>query len=98
MKQISSQLYNKSNFAQYLADKYNLPLKTAETVLKTVFDEMTSALLSGQRVEIRNFGSFAVKKYKGYKGRNPKNKQSIRVKPKRIPVFKAGRIKDILNP
>lgn len=97
MKQISPHLYNKSKFAQHLADKHNLPLKTAETVLKTVFDEMTAALLRGQRVEIRNFGSFAVKKYKGYKGRNPKNKQSIRVKPKKIPVFKVGRIKDLIN-
>ena len=97
MKQISSQLYNKSQFAQSLADKYNLPLKTAETILKTVFDEMTAALLRGQRVEIRNFGSFAVKKYKGYKGRNPKSKQSIRVKPKKIPIFKTGKIKDLIN-
>ena len=98
MKQISPQMYNKSQFAQKMADKYNLPLKTAETVLKTVFDEMTAALLRGQRVEIRNFGSFVVKKYKGYKGRNPKSKQSIRVKPKKIPFFKAGKIKEILNP
>ena len=97
MKQISSQLYNKSQLAQNLADKYNLPLKTAETALNTVFDEMITALLKGQRVEIRNFGSFAVKKYKGYKGRNPKSKQSIRVKPKKIPFFKAGKVKEIIN-
>lgn len=97
MKQISSQLYNKSEFAQHLADRHNIPLKTADTALKTVFDEMTTALLRGQRVEIRNFGSFAVKKYKGYKGRNPKSKQSIRVQPKKVPVFKAGKIKKTIN-
>ena len=97
MKQISSQLYNKSQLAQNLANKYNLPLKVVETALNTVFDEMMAALLRGQRVEIRNFGSFAVKKYKGYKGRNPKSKQSIRVKPKKIPFFKAGKIKEIIN-
>ena len=80
-----------------LAEKHSIPLKTAEIAFKTVFNEITEALLMEKRVEIRNFGSFTVKKYKGYKGRNPRSKKSIRVKAKRVPSFKPGKIKTAVN-
>ena len=97
MKQISSQFYNGSDFAEDLAKRHGLSLKTSSVALKTVFDEVTKALLNGQRVEIRGFGSFVVRKYKGYKGRNPRNRESIRVKPKRAPFFKVGKVKEKLQ-
>jgi nucleoid DNA-binding protein len=48
-------------------------------------------LKSGGRIEIRGFGSFTVRKYKAYKGRNPRNGEHVDVKPKKAPFFKVGR-------
>ncbi len=52
---------------------------------------MTQALIKGDRVEIRGVGSFKVKAYKGYTGRNPKTGVKSEVKPKRLPVFKVAK-------
>ena len=60
---------------------------------------MKDSLLAGDRVEIRGFGSFKVKGYRGYKGRNPKTGDNVEVPPKRLPVFRAGKeLKEIINP
>ena len=56
-----------------------------------MFDGFTDELKNGGRIEIRNFGIFTVRKYKAYKGRNPKNGEYVDVKPKRLPYFKVGR-------
>ena len=52
---------------------------------------MTQALINGDRVEIRGFGSFKMKAYKGYTGRNPRSGVKTEVKPKRLPFFKVGK-------
>jgi integration host factor subunit beta len=52
---------------------------------------MACALAKGQRVEIRGFGSFFVKKYRSYTGRNPKTGETVKVKPKKLPFFRCGR-------
>ncbi len=52
---------------------------------------MVNALMKGNRVEIRGLGSFKVRKYKGYEGRNPKSGEIIKVKPKKLPFFKCGK-------
>jgi integration host factor subunit beta len=52
---------------------------------------MTDALVEGNRIEIRGFGSFATKLYKPYTGRNPRTGATIQVPPKRLPCFKAGK-------
>jgi integration host factor subunit beta len=52
---------------------------------------MTAALRSGERIEIRGFGSFVVNDYKAYLGRNPKTGEPIEVKPKKLPFFKVGK-------
>ena len=49
------------------------------------------ALSAGDKVEIRGFGSFTLKKYKGYFGRNPKTGEKVEVKPKQLPVFRTGK-------
>jgi integration host factor subunit beta len=69
----------------------NLPLKKAEEVVNTVFGDMERALIEGERVEIRGLGSFKVKQYDGYKGRNPKSGEIIEVSPKKLPFFKVGK-------
>ncbi len=82
---------NKSQLIEALAKEENLPLKKAEEVVNTVFGDMEKALVRGERVEIRGFGSFKVKHYDGYKGRNPKTGEVIDVAPKKLPFFKVGK-------
>jgi len=60
-------------------------------VVNTVFSEMENALVRGERVEIRGLGSFKVKRYEGYKGRNPKTGEVIEVAQKKLPFFKVGK-------
>jgi len=82
---------NKSQLIETLSRTENLPLKKAEEVVNTVFGDMERALIEGERVEIRGLGSFKVKKYDGYKGRNPKSGEIIEVSPKKLPFFKVGK-------
>ena len=63
----------------------------AVMVVNLFFNEMTSALANGDRVEIRGLCSFYVKKYKGYTGRNPKTGKKFNVKQKKLPFFKCGK-------
>lgn len=82
---------NKSQLIEALAKDQNLALKKAEEVVNTVFGNMEEALVKGERVEIRGLGSFKVKGYDGYNGRNPKTGEIIEVTPKRLPFFKVGK-------
>jgi integration host factor subunit beta len=82
---------NKSQLIESLAKEESLPLRKAEEVVNTVFGEMEAALIRGERVEIRGLGSFKVKKYDGYKGRNPKTGEMIKVASKKLPFFKVGK-------
>jgi integration host factor subunit beta len=82
---------NKSQLIETLSRVENLPLKKAEEVVNTVFGDMERALIEGERVEIRGLGSFKVKQYDGYKGRNPKSGEIIEVSPKKLPFFKVGK-------
>ena len=52
---------------------------------------MTEALARGESIEIRGFGSFVIKKYDSYEGRNPKTGKKIQVRPKKLPFFKVGK-------
>jgi len=82
---------NKSDLIEALSKSENLTRMKAEEVVNLVFDEMTNALVAGDRVEIRGLGSFKVKNYDGYKGRNPKTGKPIKVKPKKLSFFKCGK-------
>jgi integration host factor subunit beta len=82
---------NKSEMIETLAAKKGISFKKAEEIVNTIFDAMTGALLAGERIEIRGFGSFVVNDYKAYTGRNPKTGESIAVKPKKLPFFKVGK-------
>ncbi len=62
----------------------------ARETVNLFFGSIKDALKTGDRVEIREFGSFHVKEYEGYTGRNPKTGVSVEVQPKRLPVFRAG--------
>lgn len=68
-----------------------IPLRMTEFVVRTIFSAIEQALINSDRVEIRGFGSFKVKEYRGYRGRNPRTGTPIEVKEKRIPFFKVGK-------
>ncbi len=90
---------NKSDLTRVLAKDLDLPARKAEQIVDMVFDTMNKTLVSGDRIEIRGFGSFVVNEYEGYTGRNPKTGQLIPVEGKRLPFFKAGKeLKERLNP
>ena len=82
---------NKSDLVEVLSESEDLTRMKAEEIVGLVFSEMTNALAAGDRVEIRGLGSFKVKSYDGYEGRNPKTGKHIKVKPKKLPFFKCGK-------
>lgn len=89
---------NKSDLVQSVAEKIKISNAEASIIVDTFFDSMRDALLHGDRIEIRGFGSFKIKQYKEYVGRNPKTGEFVQVKPKRMPFFKAGKgLLDNLN-
>ncbi len=81
----------KSQLIEAVAKAEGITLKMAELAVNVTFEAMEEALVNGDRLEVRGFGSFKVKKYDGYKGRNPKTGEIIEVKPKRLPFFKVGK-------
>lgn len=82
---------NKSELVEALASERDLTYKKSEEIVNIIFDSMAETLTQGGRIEIRGFGSFVVKDYKSYMGRNPKTGEIIRVKPKKLPFFKVGK-------
>lgn len=82
---------NKSDLIQVVSEKTNLTKKKAEEVIDIVFSTMNQALINGERIELRGIGSFAVKNYNPYVGRNPKTGERIQVSSKKLPFFKVGK-------
>jgi integration host factor subunit beta len=82
---------NKGDLIEALKRKNKFTREKAEQVIDLFFGEMTNALVKGDRVEIRGFGSIFVKNYGSYKGRNPKTGESVKVKAKRLPFFRCGK-------
>jgi len=82
---------NKSELIEALAESMQLPVREAASITNTIINNMTEALASGDSIEIRGFGSFVVKEYGTYTGRNPKTGEKIKVAPKRLPFFKVGK-------
>lgn len=82
---------NKSDLIVAVSKEADLTQRKSEEIINLVFETMSRALINGDRVEIRGFGSFMVKEYKGYTGRNPKTGAKIEVKDKRLPFFKTGK-------
>jgi len=82
---------NKLELIQALKDATDLSRTEATAVVDIFFNEMATALAKGERVEIRGLCSFFVKKYRSYTGRNPKTGEKVKIKPKKLPFFKAGK-------
>lgn len=72
--------------------------KNIDRVVEIIFESIVGALKDGRRVELRGFGSFAVRDRKAIVGRNPRTGESVDVAAKKVPFFKAGKqLKDLLN-
>ena len=82
---------NKAELATEVAKRTKLSQKVAKVVVDSVFEEMVKALKRGDRVEIRGFGSFVIRNYGSYQGRNPKTGMTVAVQPKKLPYFKVGK-------
>lgn len=74
-----------------LAVKMNISGSVAEAAILEIFGGMSDALVAGNRIEIRGFGSFEIRDYDGYTARNPKTGEQIEVSPKKNPFFKVGK-------
>jgi integration host factor subunit beta len=81
----------KSELIDKIAENLKLPAGKAEAIVNCVFDSMVKALEVVEGIEIRGFGSFTVREYKSYEGRNPRTGAPVHVPPKRLPFFKVGK-------
>ena len=82
---------NKSDLVERLCQDQKLPRARAELVVDTIFASMEAALAGNERIEIRGFGSFEIRQYEAYDGRNPRTGSIVSVKGKRLPFFKVGK-------
>jgi integration host factor subunit beta len=88
----------KSDLIETVANKLHLPKGKAELIVNCIFDSMEESLRKGERIEIRGFGSFEIRHYKKYEGRNPRTGETVQVLPKRLPFFKVGKeLKERVN-
>jgi integration host factor subunit beta len=89
----------KSDLILRLTEKYpHLLQRDIERIVNTVFDEVSNALARNNRVELRGFGAFSVKKRDARQGRNPRTGQAVSVAAKYVPFFKTGKqLRDRLN-
>lgn len=89
---------NKSELIKTLAEKKGMHVDESAKIVSAFVDSIKEALNDGNRVEIRGFGSFKIKDYKGYMGRNPKTGTVVDVEPKRLPFFRPGKeLKEYIN-
>lgn len=88
----------KSDLIDVLCETQKVPKGRAEFLVHVIFDSMEASLKRGERIEIRGFGSFEIRNYRPYEGRNPRTGVTVSVRPKRLPFFKVGKeLKERVN-
>ena len=88
----------KADLVDEVAKLSNLTKKETELIVNTIFDGIGAALSRAEKVELRGFGSFRVRRRNSRRGRNPKTGSSVSVPEKRVPFFKVGtRLKELVN-
>ncbi len=88
----------KAELVDEVARAVQLTKKQAETIVNIVFDSIVDSLRSGQKIELRGFGSFRLRSRKSRTGRNPKTGEKVEVPSKKIPYFKPGKeLKELIN-
>jgi integration host factor subunit beta len=81
----------KQQLVDSLAQEASITKNMAGIIVDLMFQHMADNLAQGGRIEIRGFGTFQVREYGSRQGRNPKTGETVEVKPKKVPFFKAGR-------
>lgn len=90
---------NKSQLIETVANKMSAPVKDCDVVINSFFAILQKSLADDERTELRGFGTFRIKHYKAYIGRNPKSGTAIAVRAKKLPSFKAGKaLKEMVDP
>ena len=88
----------KAELVEEVSRVSDLTKKHSEVIVDTVFESIIEALKRGEKIELRGFGSFRLRKREPRKGRNPKTGDKVDVPPKRVPYFKPGKeLKDLIN-
>ncbi len=89
----------RSELIQKIAEENpHLYQRDVEKIVNTIFEEIIGAMASGQRVELRGFGAFSVKRRDARVGRNPRTGEAVNVEEKHVPFFKSGKLlRDRLN-
>ena len=89
----------RSELIQKIAEENpHLYQRDVERIVNTIFDEIVEAMARGDRVELRGFGAFSVKKRDARVGRNPRTGEAVEVEEKHVPFFKTGKLlRDRLN-
>jgi integration host factor subunit beta len=89
----------RSELIQKIADENpHLYQRDVERLVNTIFEEIIAAMARGDRVELRGFGAFSVKKREARIGRNPRTGEAVAVEEKHVPFFKTGKaLRERLN-
>lgn len=88
----------KAELVEEVSRVSDLTKKHSELIVETVFQTIKDALHRGEKIELRGFGSFRLRKREPRRGRNPKTGDRVDVPPKRVPYFKPGKeLKDLIN-
>lgn len=88
----------KADLVEYVVKAASVSKKHAEAIVNTVFSSIVDALQRDDKIELRGFGSFRVRRRRSRQGRNPKTGDRVDVPEKRIPYFKPGKeLKDLIN-
>src|SRR5579862_795434 len=88
----------KADLVEEVIRATELPRKDSEAIVETIFDSIIKALQTGDKIEIRGFGSFRTRQRRGRIGRNPKTGAKVDVPAKRVPFFKPSKeLKDFVN-
>jgi integration host factor subunit beta len=88
----------KAELVEEVSRVSDLTKKHSEVIVDTVFQSIIDALHRGEKIELRGFGSFRLRKREPRKGRNPKTGDKVDVPPKSVPYFKPGKeLKDLIN-
>ena len=88
----------KSDFIAALANKEKLTDKQTTDIINQILGGFKDSLKNGERIELRGFGSFTMREYKAYTGRNPRTGTNVDIRPKKLPFFKVGKgMKGLVN-
>ncbi len=88
----------KAELVEEVSRVSDLTKKHSEVIVDTVFKSIVEALHRGEKIELRGFGSFRLRRREPRKGRNPKTGDRVDVPPKQVPYFKPGKeLKELIN-